>query len=220
MTVGSRGTRQPVSSFCLREADWDSFCSLGVTYEVNSKDEKETEWTVIWGEDPDERLVNVSDKPVRILHDFVLFDPKSYKYIPLNYLHDPEGRNYDFEAAGYASPVFVNEEDAVEDEDEDEEPQRRLRTSSVFSYSVDYTNANEWVVSLPVLLRRPAGLLTACMQAIVHPDDACVVHRSVGGERVRVVAHAFLSSPPRRAAARVGGPGRRAVHVRRIQEEV
>lgn len=118
-------------------------------------DVQETSATVLEGEGQDEELdpaAGCSDKPVRVLHGFVLFDSKrDYEYIPLNYLHDPEGRGRNFEAAGNVTPAFLNDvdEDAAQDEDlNGDYTPTRFRTSSVFNYSVDYTNFDECALEI------------------------------------------------------------------------
>lgn len=103
---------------------------------------------MVQGEDPED-YGDGEGKPVRQLSDFVIFDPspsRGFEPLPLDLLHDPAGVNRQFEAAGCVSPVYLNEEDAgqedgVED-DEKLEPQR-FRTSAIFRYFIDYLAADE-----------------------------------------------------------------------------
>ena len=97
------------------------------------------------GEDPEERLDAVDNNPVRILNHFAIFDPsRAFEFVSLTQLDGSE--KSDFQAVGYVSPAFVNEEDADQDDDVDDDrpdPQLRWRTTKILSYSIDYTQNNE-----------------------------------------------------------------------------
>ena len=53
------------------------------------------------------------------------------------------GKGEVYEAAGYVAPVFVNEEDAGQEDEEDKEIMQRLRTSRILKYSFDFTISDE-----------------------------------------------------------------------------
>lgn len=101
----------------------------------------------IIGEDPedvDPEENGQEKKPIRVLSDFALFDPKrNLQLMSLEALDDnPRGH---YEAAGYVTPVFVNEEDAGQEDEDEEDVMQRLRTSRVLRYSFDCTVADEYV---------------------------------------------------------------------------
>ena len=101
--------------------------------------------TIIYGEDEDAGASD--DKPVRVLSDFVVYDPvHGAEFVPLALLD--VGGDHAFEGAGIVVPYFTNEEDAGLDddaEDADYAPQR-LRLSAIFRYSVDYDKRDEYAL--------------------------------------------------------------------------
>ena len=100
------------------------------------------------GEDPDD-YVDEEAKPVRILSDFAIFDPRhgrAFELISLELLHDTAKTDHHFEAAGNVSPVYLNEEDAGQEDgvmDGEKPDLQRLRTSAIFRYFIDYQVADE-----------------------------------------------------------------------------
>ncbi|KAI0095061.1 S-adenosyl-L-methionine-dependent methyltransferase [Irpex rosettiformis] len=108
----------------------------------------ETEDAIIIGED--EPAEGCKDKPIRLLSEFVIFDPAhGNTLVSIDELH--KANNKHFEAAGRVGPVCMNEEDAGQDyEAELNDAQlndtqglycnqlQRFRTSAILSFSIDY----------------------------------------------------------------------------------
>ncbi|KAI0778984.1 S-adenosyl-L-methionine-dependent methyltransferase [Trametes elegans] len=117
------------------------------TYLPTPKDELEDAKTIVYGEDPHERLDirRDGDKPIRALNNFSVFDPRGFEMIPLGLLDENTTSGHHFEAAGVVSPVFTNEEDESQEDGLDSEDSgkqlQRLRTSAIFRYHIDYTDA-------------------------------------------------------------------------------
>ncbi|EKM61513.1 uncharacterized protein PHACADRAFT_204683 [Phanerochaete carnosa HHB-10118-sp] len=87
---------------------------------------------------------NGKNKPTRILTDFVIFDPgHDDELVSLEDLFD-HTIDRSFEATGNVAPEFINEEDAGLDDDgfEDDLAKQRLRTSAIFSFTLDYNSSN------------------------------------------------------------------------------
>jgi hypothetical protein len=132
-------------------------------------------------------------KPVRVLHDWSVFDacPRPKKggdltlpMLPLDALDNlssgcaPEG-------AGVATPLFENEEDAGQedngdydeyyDDDEDEEETEavsvRLRLGALLRYTIDYTKRDEYAPPI-----RVSYALLIGGQPDIHRDYHGVVH--------------------------------------------
>lgn len=117
------------------------------SYNPNLNDLTEKAETVIFGEDLDESARCTGDIPIRILTDFVVFDPSvRLEYITLDSIET--GRCSQAEAAGFVAPEFVNEEDAGQEDELDDELDLSLslqhfRTSAVFRYYIDYEKMDE-----------------------------------------------------------------------------
>ncbi|CAL1693859.1 unnamed protein product [Somion occarium] len=109
--------------------------------ERDDEDEERADLIII-GEDTEAVPEESNNKPIRLLSDFVIYDPKHGN--ELISLLDLENGDVDreFQAAGLVAPVFVNEEDAGQEDDEDV-PVQRLRTSAIFRFSLDYTQFDE-----------------------------------------------------------------------------
>ncbi len=134
---------QKSSFLCISE-------TLEVAYQPHPDELKEDAETVVQGEDPEDYR-DGEGKPVRQLSSFVVFDPspsRGFELIPLDSLHDSGSTHRQFEAAGCVSPVYLNEEDAGQEDgvqdDEKQEPQR-FRTSAIFRYFIDYFAIDELV---------------------------------------------------------------------------
>nr|ANR76343.1 DNA methyltransferase [Ganoderma lucidum] len=117
-------------------------------YQPHPDEIKEDAETVVQGEDPDD-YGDGEGKPVRQLSDFVVFDPnpsRGLEILSLDLLHDSAGTHRQFEAAGWVSPVYLNEEDAGQEdgvEDDEELKPQRFRTSAIFRYFIDYLATDE-----------------------------------------------------------------------------
>ena len=92
---------------------------------------------MIIGEDPEDYDTS---KPVRLLTDFIIFDPgHDNELVSLNELLDAN-TDRQFEAVGNVLPVFVNDEDAGLDDDVESGSVQRIRTTSIFSFTMDYSS--------------------------------------------------------------------------------
>lgn len=114
---------------------------LELYYQESVDEDEERGDFIVIGEDtsPDE---DSDQKPIRILSEFTLYDPKhGNELISLLELENEQSAR-EFRAAGTVAPVFVNEEDAGQEDDEDQ-PTQRLRTTEVFRYSLDLTRIDE-----------------------------------------------------------------------------
>ena len=78
----------------------------------------------------------------------MLYDPKhGNELIPFTELEEENSRRH-FKAAGIVAPVFMNEEDAGQEDDE-EQPIQRLRTTEVYRYWLDFTKIDEYGIYSP-----------------------------------------------------------------------
>ncbi|TBU32705.1 S-adenosyl-L-methionine-dependent methyltransferase [Dichomitus squalens] len=114
-----------------------------LSYQPHPDEIQENEDTIVQGEDADDYL-DEEAKPVRILSDFAIFDPRhgrGFELVSLELLHVTAGTDHHFEAAGNVSPVYLNEEDAGQEDIVDNSKKadlQRLRTSAIFRYFIDY----------------------------------------------------------------------------------
>lgn len=115
-------------------------------YEPSPHDNAESDQTILVGEDPVDRFES-HDKPVRIMHKYVFFDPlNNCEMIPLDFLDDASESRRGFEAAGFVAPLFVDDDDSdIGSNEEDIEDLPRLHTSAIWRYSIDYATHDEWV---------------------------------------------------------------------------
>jgi len=100
--------------------------------------------SIILGEDPDAEDVD-DDKPVRLLTDFCIFDPKHrMELISLGELEkDDSALDREIEGAGDVSPLLSNDEDAGQEDDLDDEQIERIRLTAIMRYTFDYTQGDE-----------------------------------------------------------------------------
>jgi DNA (cytosine-5)-methyltransferase 1 len=106
----------------------------------NRKEIRETDKLVIQGEDPDEDEdeEDSDQKPIRLLDDFAIFDPKhGHEMVTLDALEQDDGVDRQFEAAGLVTAYYENDEDEGQ-EDGDTEP-LYVNLSAILRYSVDYS---------------------------------------------------------------------------------
>lgn len=100
---------------------------------------------VVIGEDPED--LDEGEKPMRLLSDFSIFDPKQRnEFVSLAAIEEDDGVDRQFEGAGMVMPYFVNEEDEGQDEETDVEPQY-IRLSAILRYTVDYAKESEYAIS-------------------------------------------------------------------------
>ncbi|KAH8099860.1 S-adenosyl-L-methionine-dependent methyltransferase [Cristinia sonorae] len=134
----------------------------------------------IIGEDPDELEYKVTNqsgqgpkKPLRYLSDFAFFDArKELEMVSLDVLDGADGTER-YEAAGYVAPVFLNEEDAGQEDEEEEGAMQRLRTSRAVLYSLNYASEDEPVYLETqfawYILRNPSSAYRAIYQDFYQP---------------------------------------------------
>ncbi|KAA1471594.1 S-adenosyl-L-methionine-dependent methyltransferase, partial [Dentipellis sp. KUC8613] len=142
-------------------------------YTPHPGDILEQQDTHIFGEDADAADADGNEDgiPVRVLTDFVLFDPSRTNELVspalLESVDDVAGRQ--FEGAGAVAPYYVNEEDeGLEDDDEDEDGDgardaahgMRLRLSAVLAVYIDYSKLDDpiYITTLHAwyILRKPS----------------------------------------------------------------
>ncbi len=137
---------------------------------------------------------------MRILHDYVVFDPlNDFELVPLDFLDDASQHGRGFEAAGFVAPLFLDDDDDDAESDEEDNVQNlpRLRTSSIFQYSIDYTTADEYVRYVHIMEGSPQ--LTVPPQSFVHRDDLGFLCPGVCGSVISPTAYEVLSAPSDRA---------------------
>lgn len=100
---------------------------------------------IITGEDPENGL-DEGEKPIRLLSDFSIFDPKHRnEFLSLDAIEDDDGVDRQFEGAGMVMPYFVSEEDEGQDDETEVEPQY-VRLGAILRYTVDYTLESEYAI--------------------------------------------------------------------------
>jgi DNA (cytosine-5)-methyltransferase 1 len=94
------------------------------------------------GENPEAE--DGEDKPVRLLTDFCIFDPRhDMELISLDELEKDDGTlDREIEGAGDVRPFISNDEDAGQEDDLDDEVSR-VRLSAIMRYTIDYTQDDE-----------------------------------------------------------------------------
>ena len=123
---------------------------LEAYYQESVEEDEEREDFILIGEDLTTGGDNPESKPIRFLTEFVLYDPKrGNELISLSKFEVKNLNNRrHFKAAGIVSPVFMNEEDAGQEDDE-EQPVQRLRTMEVNRYYLDFTKIDEYGIYCP-----------------------------------------------------------------------
>ncbi|KAG6907943.1 hypothetical protein DXG01_006801 [Tephrocybe rancida] len=80
-------------------------------------------------------------KPVRVLSDFAIYDPKhGSEMVLLSAIEEDDGVDRQFEAEGVVTPYFANEEDEGQ-EDDDEQVPKMVRLGAILRYTFDYTES-------------------------------------------------------------------------------
>ncbi|TCD63769.1 hypothetical protein EIP91_004952 [Steccherinum ochraceum] len=148
-------------------------------YKPQDRDLKETATISIIGEDPedvkpDDALDAQERKPIRYLSDFAFFDTRrNLEMAPLTVLDGVASAAGHYEAVGYVAPMFVNEEDAGQEDEDEEDVMQRLRTSQVLNYSLNFTVSDDplyietrfaWYI-----LRRPSAAYREVFNQFYHP---------------------------------------------------
>ncbi|GBE88031.1 hypothetical protein SCP_1202590 [Sparassis crispa] len=145
-TINSEGKRQKIAQLA-QDSRSAALPPPEVCYVPQPRDIKERKDFVVLGEDTDDEYEGTESKPIRVLSDFCIFDPKHGLQVVSLDLLDAGDYVGHFEAAGFVSPLFLNEEDAgQEDGIDDDEPAsslQRLRTSAVFRYTIDYAKVDD-----------------------------------------------------------------------------
>ncbi|KAF8079195.1 S-adenosyl-L-methionine-dependent methyltransferase [Lyophyllum atratum] len=126
-------------------------------YKNRDEEELEDAELVLEGEDPfagededDDAGQGEPDKPIRVLFDFTIYDPKHHnEMMSLNAIEEDDGVDRQFEGAGYAFPYVVNEEDEgqedelLEDGDGAKTKLKYIRLGAILRYTFDPTQPND-----------------------------------------------------------------------------
>ncbi|KAF8167566.1 hypothetical protein B0H34DRAFT_792278 [Crassisporium funariophilum] len=96
---------------------------------------------VIPGEDPEQE--DDEEKPVRVLSDFTIFDPKHRnELVSLASIEEDDGVDRQFEGVGNVLAYFGRDEDEGQEDEMDHEPQN-VHLGAILRYTLDYTQVNE-----------------------------------------------------------------------------
>jgi DNA (cytosine-5)-methyltransferase 1 len=124
---------------------------IAVAYYESRVDELyESPDLVITGEDPDvvddgsdSGVDRLQDKPIRVLTDFSIFDPKHRnEMVSLVAIEQDDGLDRQFEGAGFVAPYLINEEDEGQEDGLEGELQY-VRLGAILRFTLDYTGQNE-----------------------------------------------------------------------------
>lgn len=112
---------------------------------------RETARLALPDEDPDDELGGET-KPVRVLTDFTVFDPKHRnEMVTLDILETPDMVDRELVVVGYAKPHFDDrnsEDEGQEDDWEVEEAEVLLELSAILRCDIDYLSDHDESVSL------------------------------------------------------------------------
>ncbi|TFK42046.1 S-adenosyl-L-methionine-dependent methyltransferase [Crucibulum laeve] len=152
---------------------------------------RETKDVVIPGEDPDE---DGEDKPVRMLTDFSIFDPKHRnEMLSLAAMEEEDAIDRQFEGAGLVVPFFLSEEDEGQEEELQEV---YVHLGAILRSTVDYTKPNDpfyietecaWYT-----LRRPSRAYEPFYQHFHTPRRIAQIVISTALERPQQIYDDFL----------------------------
>ncbi|KAF4604708.1 hypothetical protein EYR40_003486 [Pleurotus pulmonarius] len=96
----------------------------------------------IRGEEPSDP--GTTDKPVRILSAFTMFDPeRRFEMVSLQALADDDPNASGFVVVGYVSPFMVEGDEDEGDEDEEDEDRPFVKLHGLISYSMDTASQND-----------------------------------------------------------------------------
>ncbi|KAG6836078.1 hypothetical protein H0H93_011621 [Arthromyces matolae] len=101
------------------------------------------------GEDPFEHDDDPTAKPVRVLSDFVIYDPKHRnEMILLSSIEEEDGVAREFEAEGLVSPYYQNDEDEGQEDDDASDSgniarqPKMVRLGAIMRYTFDPTETD------------------------------------------------------------------------------
>ncbi|KAF9486388.1 S-adenosyl-L-methionine-dependent methyltransferase [Pholiota conissans] len=105
------------------------------------QDIRETSEFVIQGEDPDDDGSEEDEKPIRLLDNFAIFDPKHrFEMVCLDSLEKDDGVDRQFEAAGHVSAYYENDEDEGQEDGASEEAGLiYVNLGAILRFSVNYS---------------------------------------------------------------------------------
>jgi hypothetical protein len=127
--------------------DFDIF-NVVAYYEPRDDELFESADLIIAGEDLDDvgsdsGADQVQEKPVRVLTDFSIFDPKHRnEMMSLSAIEQEDSLDRQFEGAGLVAPYLINEEDEGQEDGLDAELQY-VRLGAILRYTLDYAEENE-----------------------------------------------------------------------------
>lgn len=124
--------------------------NIEVSIYEDRRGELESADLAIIGEDPftDGDEGDPDAKPVRVLSDFAIYDPKhGSEMVPLSSIEEDDGVDRQFEAEGFVSPYYQNDEDeGQEDDDENKDSNacepKLVKLGAILRYTFDYTETD------------------------------------------------------------------------------
>ncbi|KNZ81672.1 DNA (cytosine-5)-methyltransferase 1 [Termitomyces sp. J132] len=122
-------------------------CLLVTSFYRHRGGELESPDLVIIGEDPfADEDDDPNAKPVRVLSDFAIYDPKHRnEMVLLSSIEEDDGVDRQFEAEGIVSPYYQNDEDEGQEDDDDIEDNSELKMvklGAILRYTFDYTETD------------------------------------------------------------------------------
>jgi hypothetical protein len=102
---------------------------------------------VVFGEDGPDESAPEDEKPVRVLTDFTVFDPKhNNELISLGVLEEEEDiSDRHVEGAGIVSAYVVNEDEGQEDDIDEPMETLYVRLGAILRFSIDFTQIDAYV---------------------------------------------------------------------------
>jgi hypothetical protein len=151
---------------------------------------------VIAGEDPEDGLAE-GEKPIRLLSDFSIFDPKHRnEFMSLAAIEEDDGVDRQFECAGMVMPYFVSEEDEGQDEETEIDPQY-VRLGAILRYTIDYTQESECAISFFFIIMYDMAILSVKNQkAILHRNGIRLVYFKKTLSKILATLSALLHPAP------------------------
>lgn len=95
-------------------------------------------------DDMDDESMDEDSKPVRILSDFTIFDPRHNNELVslVEIEHADSVMDREFEGAGHVRPLLEDEDEGQEEDVDGQQCVARLRLSAILRYWTDYKEDN------------------------------------------------------------------------------
>ncbi|KAF9011170.1 hypothetical protein BDQ17DRAFT_1233710 [Cyathus striatus] len=140
LSVASQASHDSVNTGSKRKNESADPKFLAARYNNRENEKLEDAELVLPGEDPEDG--EKDDKPVRVLTDFVIYDPKHRnEMVSLSSLEEDDGVDRQFEGVGFVYPFVQNDED--EGQEEDDDTPILIKLSAIMRYTMDYSNEDE-----------------------------------------------------------------------------